>query len=70
MPPGLDAPADGTFDLAYSAQAIYHIDTADGQAAAFHETMRVRRPCGRAIFVMANPFPILFPYRNGEVRDG
>jgi ubiquinone/menaquinone biosynthesis C-methylase UbiE len=55
---------DGTFDLAYSAQAIYHIDTADGQVAAFSEAMRVLRPDGRAIFVLANPFPILFPYRS------
>ena len=55
---------DGTFDLAYSAQAIYHIDTADGQVAAFSEAMRVVRPGGRAIFVLANPFPILFPYRS------
>ena len=55
---------DDMFDVAYSAQAIYHIDTADGQAAAFSEALRVVRPGGRAIFVMANPFPILFPYRS------
>jgi SAM-dependent methyltransferase len=55
---------DDTFDVAYSAQAIYHIDTAHGQAAAFSEALRVVRPGGRAIFVMANPFPILFPYRS------
>jgi ubiquinone/menaquinone biosynthesis C-methylase UbiE len=54
---------DGMFDLAYSAHVIYHIDTADGQVAAFSEAMRVLRPGGRAIFVLANPFPILFPYR-------
>ena len=54
---------DERFDLAYSAQAIYHIDTAEGQAEAFNEAMRVLRPGGRAIFVLANPFPILFPYR-------
>jgi ubiquinone/menaquinone biosynthesis C-methylase UbiE len=54
---------DGTFDVAYSAHAIYHIDTVDGQAAAFREAMRVVRPGGRAIFVLANPFPLLFPYR-------
>lgn len=51
------------FDVVYSAHAIYHIDTVDGQAAAFREAMRVVRPGGRAIFVLANPFPILFPYR-------
>jgi ubiquinone/menaquinone biosynthesis C-methylase UbiE len=66
---------DGTFDLAYSAQAIYHIDTADGQEAAFSEAMRVVRPDGRAIFVLANPFPILFPrvpasYRHRSVWRG
>jgi ubiquinone/menaquinone biosynthesis C-methylase UbiE len=54
---------DDSFDIAYSAQAIYHIDRADGQAAAFSETMRVLRSGGRAIFVMANPFPVLDPYR-------
>ena len=54
---------DGAFDVVYSAHAIYHIDTVDGQAAAFREAMRVVRPGGRAIFVLANPFPLLFPYR-------
>jgi SAM-dependent methyltransferase len=54
---------DGAFDIVYSAQAIYHIDTVDGQATAFREAMRVVRPGGRAIFVLGNPFPLLFPYR-------
>lgn len=54
---------DGVFDVVYSAQAIYHIDTVDGQAAAFQEALRVLRPGGRAIFVLGNPFPLLFPYR-------
>lgn len=54
---------DGEFDAAYSAHAIYHIDTVDGQAAALSEVMRVVRPGGRAIFVLANPFPIAFPMR-------
>jgi SAM-dependent methyltransferase len=54
---------DGAFDVVYSAHAIYHIDTVDGQAAAFREAMRVVRPGGRAIFVLANPFPLLFLYR-------
>jgi ubiquinone/menaquinone biosynthesis C-methylase UbiE len=54
---------DDAFDVVYSAHAIYHIDTADGQAAALRETMRVLRPGGRAIFVLANPFPLLFPFR-------
>jgi ubiquinone/menaquinone biosynthesis C-methylase UbiE len=52
-----------TFDVVYSAHAIYHIDTVDGQAAALREAMRIVRPGGRAIFVLANPFPLLFPYR-------
>lgn len=55
--------SDGQFDAAYSAHAIYHIDTADGQAAALSEAVRVVRPGGRAIFVLANPFPIAFPMR-------
>jgi SAM-dependent methyltransferase len=54
---------DGSFDVAYSAQAIYHIADANGQAAAFSEIMRVVKPGGRALFVMANPFPVLFPWR-------
>jgi ubiquinone/menaquinone biosynthesis C-methylase UbiE len=54
---------NGAFDVVYSAHVIYHIDTVDGQATAFREAMRVVRPGGRAIFVLANPFPLLFPYR-------
>jgi ubiquinone/menaquinone biosynthesis C-methylase UbiE len=54
---------DGAFDVVYSAHAIYHIDTINGQEAALREAMRVVRPGGRAIFILANPFPILFPYR-------
>jgi SAM-dependent methyltransferase len=54
---------DGAFDAVYSAHVIYHIDKAEGQKAAFREAMRVVRPGGRAMFVLANPFPLLFPYR-------
>jgi SAM-dependent methyltransferase len=54
---------DGVFDVVYSAHAIYHIDTIDGQMTAFREAMRVVRPGGRAVFVLANPFPLLFPLR-------
>jgi SAM-dependent methyltransferase len=54
---------DDAFDVVYSAHAIYHIDTVDGQAAAFREAMRVVRPGGRGIFILANPFPLLFPYQ-------
>jgi len=35
---------DDAFDVVYSAHAIYHIDTVDGQAAALREAMRVVRP--------------------------
>jgi SAM-dependent methyltransferase len=55
--------ADHAFDVAYSAHALYHIASADGQAAAIAEIMRVVRPGGRAVFVLANPFPLLFPVR-------
>jgi len=54
---------DGTFDVAYSAHAIYHIDTIDGQRAAFREALRVVAPGGRAVFILANPFPLFFPLR-------
>lgn len=54
---------DGEFDAAYSSHAIYHIDSADGQAAALAEVMRVVRPGGCAVLVLANPFPLLFPLR-------
>ena len=54
---------DGAFDLVYSAHVIYHIDTVHGQATAFREAMRIVRRGGRAIFILANPFPLLFPYR-------
>lgn len=52
-----------TFDAAYSAQAIFHIEDPRGQAAAFREIMRVVKPGGVAVFVLANPFPLLFPIR-------
>jgi len=54
---------DGEFDAAYSAHVIYHIDNPAGQAAACAELMRVVRPGGRAVFLLANPFPLLFPGR-------
>jgi SAM-dependent methyltransferase len=54
---------DHTFDAVYSAHAIYHIATPDGQAAAFQEAMRIVRPGGRVVFILGNPFPLLFPVR-------
>lgn len=54
---------DSSFDAVYSAHAIYHIDDPDGQAAAFHEAMRIVSPGGIAVFILANPFPLLFPVR-------
>lgn len=51
------------FDAAYSAHAIYHIDRAQGQAAAFREVMRTVKIGGGAVFLLANPFPLLFPVR-------
>jgi ubiquinone/menaquinone biosynthesis C-methylase UbiE len=54
---------DQTFDAAYSAHAIYHIPTAEGQRNAFREIMRVLKPGGRAALVLANPRPLLFPAR-------
>ena len=54
---------DGEFDVAYSAHVLYHIANPEGQAAALAEMMRVVRPGGRVVLVLANPFPLLFPGR-------
>ena len=55
--------SDDEFDAAYSAHTIYHINSVEGQAAALSEAMRVVHPGGCAVFVLANPFPLLFPVR-------
>jgi SAM-dependent methyltransferase len=55
--------ADATFDAAYSAHVIYHIDEPIGQANAFKEIMRVLKPTASAVFILANPRPIAFPVR-------
>ena len=55
--------AEGAFDAVYSAHAIYHIPDPEAQAAAYREALRVVRPGGMALFVMANPFPLAFPFR-------
>jgi ubiquinone/menaquinone biosynthesis C-methylase UbiE len=52
-----------TFDVAYSAHVLYHIADSELQALAFNEIMRIVRPGGFAIFILANPRPLLFPLR-------
>ena len=54
---------DHTFDAVYSAHAIYHIADERGQRQAFSELLRVLRPGGVAVFILANPRPLLFPVR-------
>ncbi len=55
--------SDQSFDAAYSAHALYHIPKVDEQATAFREIARVVRRGGVAVFIMANPHPLLFPIR-------
>lgn len=55
--------ADHTFDAVYSAHAIYHIADEASQRQAFSELLRVLRPGGVAVFIVANPRPLLFPVR-------
>lgn len=54
---------DESFDAVYSAHVLYHIDNREGQEAALAEALRVLRPGGTAVLVLANPFPLLFPLR-------
>lgn len=54
---------DDTFDAVYSAHAIYHIADERSQRQAFSELLRVLRPGGVAVFILANPRPLLFPVR-------
>jgi SAM-dependent methyltransferase len=56
---------DGSFDAVYSAHALYHIADPVAQASAFRELARVVRPGGVAVFILANPRPLLFPVRLG-----
>jgi SAM-dependent methyltransferase len=56
---------DARFDALYSAHVLYHIPSASEQAAAFREAARVLRPGGVAVFILANPRPLLFPLRLG-----
>jgi ubiquinone/menaquinone biosynthesis C-methylase UbiE len=55
--------ADETFDAAYSAHMIYHIDNIQAQEAALSELIRVVRPKGIVVLITANPRPFLFPIR-------
>jgi|GEM_PF-2450277 ubiquinone/menaquinone biosynthesis C-methylase UbiE len=54
---------DSTFDAAYSAHVLYHIDDVASQAKAYREICRVVRPGGRVVLILANPRPLLFPVR-------
>ena len=54
---------DRSADAVFSAHVLYHIDTVEGQAAALREAVRILKPKGTAVFVGANPFPLLFPFR-------
>ncbi|MCF8378298.1 MAG: class I SAM-dependent methyltransferase [Bacteroidales bacterium] len=54
---------DETFDTSYSAHVIYHIPSKSGQRQAFDEILRVTKKGGKAIFILANPRPLLFPIR-------
>lgn len=56
----LDFP-NHAFDTAYSAHCLYHIENVDAQASAFREAVRVLRPGGVAVFVLANARPLLDP---------
>jgi SAM-dependent methyltransferase len=55
--------ADNTFDAVYSAHVIYHIADPAAQAAAIAEFVRVVRPGGVVVLVVANPRPFAFPIR-------
>jgi SAM-dependent methyltransferase len=54
------------FDAAFSSHMLYHLPDPNAQARAIDEILRVVRPGGVAAFVLANPFPILFPVRAGR----
>ncbi len=54
---------DSVFDAVYSANALYHIRDAQGQAVALTEMARVTRPGGVVVLIVANPRPLLFPGR-------
>ncbi len=54
---------DAAFDAVYSAHVLYHVADEPSQRAAFEEVVRVLRPGGVAVLIVANPRPLLFPGR-------
>jgi ubiquinone/menaquinone biosynthesis C-methylase UbiE len=58
--------ADGQFDAVYSSHVLYHIDNPEGQAKALEQIVRVLRPGGLAVLLLANPYSLLFPIRFGK----
>lgn len=55
--------AAASFDAVYSAHVLYHIPSATAQAAAIGEMIRVVRPGGVIVLVVANPRPLASPAR-------
>lgn len=55
--------ATGTFDAVYCAHMIYHIADPLAQEAAIAELLRVARPGGVVVLIVANPRPLVFPVR-------
>jgi SAM-dependent methyltransferase len=54
---------EAAFDAVYCAHVIYHIENPAGQDAAIAEFVRVVRPGGVVVLVVANPYPLAFPVR-------
>jgi SAM-dependent methyltransferase len=55
--------ASDSFDAVYSGHVLYHIPQPAAQQAALGEMLRVVRPNGVVLLVVANPRPLLFPLR-------
>ena len=54
---------DGSFDAVYCAHVIYHLDDPAAQETAMAELLRVVRPGGVVVLIVANPRPLIFPMR-------
>lgn len=54
---------DASFDAVFSAHVLYHLPDPAAQARAMGQMLRVLRPGGRMVLVVANPRPIAFPVR-------